>query len=195
LKLKYFEYVCYSKLCFDLLQTIITSKTRVKLLMKFFLNCRTTSYLRDLEAEFGESTNAIRLELNRMEEANLLNSHKKGNKKIFQANKNHPLFSDIHNILLKHTGIDHIIDRVISKLGGLSSAYLVGHFARGMDNPVIDIILVGNDIDLEYLFRLIEKTEKMIGRRIRYLVVEPGTENVLIKSYPEALLLWNRENN
>lgn len=176
-----------------MLQTIITSKTRIRLLMKFFLNSRTTSYLRDLEAEFGESTNAIRQELNRMEDANLLNAHKQGNKKIFQANRKHPLFSDIHNILLKHTGIDHIIDRVVTKLGGITSAYLVGHFARGLDNPVIDIILAGKDIDLEYLYRLVEKTEKMIDRRIRYLVVEPGQEKALMKSYPEALLLWERE--
>ena len=51
-----------------MLDTLITSKTRIKLLLKFFLNAQTKSYLRSLEGEFGESTNAIRLELNKFEE-------------------------------------------------------------------------------------------------------------------------------
>ena len=49
-----------------MLDTLISSQTRLKLLLKFFLNSSTSSYLRDLESEFGESTNAIRLELNRL---------------------------------------------------------------------------------------------------------------------------------
>ncbi len=176
-----------------MLQNLITSRTRIKLLMKFFLNSRTTSYLRDLESEFGESTNAIRLELNRLEQTGLLRSRKQGNKKIFQANSKHPLFGDIHNILLKHTGIDHIVDKVITNLGGLTSAFLVGHFARGQDSPVIDILLVGRDIDMGYLYKVIEKAEQYISRRIRYMIIDPADAPGLLSSYPEALLLWQEE--
>lgn len=176
-----------------MLESIISSRTRIKLLLKFFLNSTTTSYLRDLEAEFGESSNAIRMELNRLEGAGLLNARRLGNKKIFRANKHHPLFGDIHNILLKHTGIDHIISRVISRLGGMQRAYLVGHFAHGQDNPVIDLLLIGTDIDMEYLYDVIEKAEKFIKRRIRYMTVTPGEAPALLKSYPEALLLWEEE--
>ena len=49
-----------------MLDTLITSKTRIKLLMKFFMNPRTRAYLRELASEFGESTNSIRVELNRL---------------------------------------------------------------------------------------------------------------------------------
>jgi len=75
-----------------MLDTLISSQTRLKLLLKFFLNSSTSSYLRDLESEFGESTNAIRLELNRFEQAGLLSSASIGNKKMFSANTQHPLF-------------------------------------------------------------------------------------------------------
>jgi DNA-binding transcriptional regulator PaaX len=68
-----------------MIETLISSKTRVKLLLKFFLNSKNSSYLRGLEAEFGESTNAIRLELNKLEEAGLLSSELNGNKKFFKA--------------------------------------------------------------------------------------------------------------
>ena len=95
-----------------MLDTLITSKTRVKLLLKFFLNVNASSYLRALEVEFSESSNAIRLELNRFEKAGLLKSASQSNKKIFFANKEHPLYCVIHNILLKYrhrpdTGTTH----------------------------------------------------------------------------------------
>ncbi len=162
--------------------------------MKFFMNHRQTSYLRALESEFGSSSNAIRIELNRMEEAGLLQSHKEGNKKMFQANREHPLFCDIHNILLKHTGIDRLIGSVTRKLGGLQSVYLVGHFARGHDNPVIDLLIAGNDIKLDFLYEMIRKTEKHISRKVRYLLVKDYEIDQTLKCYPEALLLWKEDS-
>ena len=49
-----------------MLDALITSKTRVRLLVKFFLNPTMKSYLRELASEFEESTNSVRLELNRL---------------------------------------------------------------------------------------------------------------------------------
>ena len=96
-----------------MIETLISSKTRIKLLLKFFLNSNTKAYLRSLQSEFGESTNAIRLELNRLEGAGMLRSEMNGNKKVFQANIKHPLFDEVHNIMLKHIGLDRIIENVI----------------------------------------------------------------------------------
>jgi len=175
-----------------MLESLITSKTRIKLLLKFFLNSATTSYLRDLAAEFGESTNAIRLELNHLEGAGLLHSRTQGNKKVFQANLKHPLYSDIHRLLLKHTGIDHIVENVVNGLGGLHSAYITGSFARGHDNPVIELLLVGHDIDSLYLVQLVNKAEKIITRSIHYNIVSREETQALLRDYPEALLLWKQ---
>ena len=55
-----------------MLESLITSKTRIKLLLKFFINPSTKAYLRELVKEFDASTNSIRLELNRLEESDLL---------------------------------------------------------------------------------------------------------------------------
>lgn len=175
-----------------MLQTLITSRTRLRLLLKFFLNSSTTSWLRDLEAEFGESTNGIRLELKHLEDAGMLTSEVTGNKKIYRANTSHPLFGDIHRLLLKHTGIDQIVDRVAEKLGGLSQVWLTGAFARGLDNPVIDILLVGEEIDTDYLLHLISKVEPVINRKIRFLILsETEKENYMTKK-PQTLLIWEK---
>ncbi len=173
-----------------MLETLITSKTRVKLLMKFFLNYHTISYLRDLASEFGESTNAIRLELNKMEEAGLLLATHKGNKKLFKANAKHPLFEGIRGLLLRHTGIDHIVEKVAKTLGGLHSAYLINSFARGVDSPEITLLLIGRDMDEAYLEKVIPKAEEMIGRKIAYTIAPPEDAEGLLGHHPEALLVW-----
>jgi hypothetical protein len=162
--------------------------------MKFFLNSQTTAYLRNLETEFGESTNAIRQELNRFEKAGLLNSSVNGNKKVFQANTNHPFFLDIHKILIKQVGIDQIIEEVVIRVGKLHKAYITGDFARGKPGKVIDILLVGEEFNAAYLSSLIEKAEKIISLKIRYISVMPGHENEYINQGENTLLIWSSEN-
>jgi hypothetical protein len=148
-----------------------------------------------MEVEFRESSNAIRVELNRFTEAGLLISEISGNKKIFKANITHPLFRDIHNLLMKHVGFDQIIDNVIERLGGLKSAYIVGSFAKGMDSKTIELILIGNGINKPYLFRSIEKAEKIAKRKISYIILKSEEEEEYMKDHPEALLLWMGNNN
>jgi len=176
-----------------MLSSLITSQTRVKLLKKFFLNSSTRAHLRGLEAEFGESSNAIRIELNRFEKAGLLNSLREGNKKIFQANRKHPLYKDIHSIILKETGIDRVIDKVIHRLGDLACVYLIGDFARGKDSQVIELIIVGSAIDREYLARKVSQAEEMVSRKVSYVVLNPDeAANYLLEYQPPDLLpLWN----
>jgi DNA-binding transcriptional ArsR family regulator len=176
-----------------MLDSLVTSQTRIKLLKKFFLNSSTRAHLRGLETEFGESSNAIRIELNRFEDAGLLHSLRDGNKKIYQANSKHPLYKDIHSIILKETGIDRVVEKVIHRIGNLLCVYLTGDFARGKDSPVIELILVGADIDREYLARKVVQAEGLVGRKVSYIVLEPEeADDHLAKMNPMDLLpLWN----
>lgn len=180
-----------------MISTLITSQTRIKLLMKFFLNSSTKAHLRGLESEFGESCNSIRIELNRFEEAGLLNSLRDGNKKVYQANCKHPLYNDIHNIILKETGIDQVIEKVINRIGHLICVYLTGDFAHGKDSRVIDLILVGTDIDLEYLARKVMQAEDIVGRKVSYTVLGPDeADQHIVNLKPSELLpLWNSEES
>lgn len=174
-----------------MIETLISSKTRIKLLLKFFLNSSNTSYLRGLESEFGESSNAIRLELNRLEKAGMLSSFAKGNKKYFQANIQHPLYREVHNILLKYIGFDKIIENVVERLGEVEKVYVSGAFAKGLDSQIIDLILIGN-INKPYLIELIDKVENLIKRKVRYVVFASDEENIIQWQNLdfEPLLLW-----
>jgi hypothetical protein len=176
-----------------LIDTLITSKTRVKLLLKFFLNSRSKSYLRNLETEFGESTNAIRVELNRFEEAGLLQARMEGNRKYFSANTMHPLFPEINSILKKYIGIDQIIENILRELGGLKKAYLTGDLAKGLDCKTVELLLVCNGINQEYLGYLSARAEAMISRKIRYHLIASSEEARQLAENPEALLVWQEK--
>lgn len=162
--------------------------------MKFFLNGKTTAYLRGLENEFGESTNAIRLELNRFESAGLLTTHTSGNKKIYQANTGHSIFPDIQNILKKYIGIDQIIEKVISRLGDIKKVYITGDFANGKDSSVIDLIIIARNLNRSYLSELIEKTEKLISRKISYIVLnEVELTEYKLKNKSNRLVIYAKD--
>lgn len=175
-----------------MIDTLITSRTRIKLLIRLFLNSSSKAYLKGLAAEFGESSNAVRLELNRFEQAGLLNSSQDGIKKMYQANTGHPLYDDIRNLLLKHLGFDQIIEKVVEKLGDLRRAFITGDYARGLDTGTINLLLVGRAIDMDYLNKLVQKAEKVINRTISCEVCGKEDEEQKIKAYGEeaCLLLW-----
>ncbi len=178
-----------------MIDALITSKTRIKLLTRLFLNSSSSAYLRGLESEFGESSNAIRLELNRFEQAGLLTSGKEGMKKVFRANTKHPFYNDIHNILLKHLGLDHIIQKVINGLGDIRRIYLTGDYANGIESGDIELIFTGNKVDTNYLSRLISKAEKLINRKISYRASSLEATEAYLKGKvdTEYLLLWQSE--
>lgn len=179
-----------------MLDSLITSKTRIKLLTRLFLNSNTYGHLRGLQAEFGESSNAIRLELNRFEQAGLLTSHTESNRKVYAANTSHPLFPEINSLLRKNLGFDQLIEQVIERLGRVEVVYLTGDFARGIESSIIEMLIVGEQIDTLYLDKLIAKSQKLITRTIRYTLTNAGNFMALSEKFnkDELLLLWTRNN-
>jgi hypothetical protein len=177
-----------------MLETLISSKTRIKLLIKFFLNSNNTAYLRNLEEEFGESTNGIRLELNKFEKAGFLTSIFEGNKKIFTANTKHPLFADINRIVMKMMGVEYVVDYILERVGNLEEVYLVGKLAKGQDAEVINIVLVGDNLDKVFLIEQIEKAEKKINKKIQYTIYSSQEFNVdkIKEGRVNPLLLWTK---
>lgn len=175
----------------NLLSGIISSKTRVKLLMRFFLNPQTRSYLRELAKELGVSTNAVREELNQLTQTQLLKAEKDGRSIFYSANPEHALFPELRSMVQKVMGIDQVIDGIVQRLGNLNKAYLIGDYAEGKDSGIIDILLVGK-IDDYHLNDLTRKTERYINRKIRALAVTPEEcDSLLLRLQGgPVLLIW-----
>ncbi len=174
-----------------MLDTLISSKTRIKLLLKFFINRQSKAYLRQLESEFGESSNAIRIELNKFEAAGMLSSEPEGNKKLYRVNEKHPLYPELRKIVMKYVGLDRIVEDVARQLGDLKRVYLMGDYARGRDSGIIDLAVIGR-VDEAYLLKLVRKAETLIGRKVRYLLFDDQKGFESLGAAP-VLLLWDEK--
>ena len=164
-----------------MLESIITSKTRLRILIKFFISITNKGYLNGLANEFGESTNSVRKELNSLSSAGYLNRYNHNNKVIYKANIHHPLFNTLQKIVHKHLGIEELLEAIYNKIGDVKKIALLGDYAKGVDKGLIEGQIVGENIDLDYLYQIVPKIEKKINRKINIVVSkEVLSQNSLI---------------
>ena len=175
----------------NLFAGLIASKTRIKLLIRFFFNPETKSYLRELAKEFNVSTNSVREELNQLTKTKLLKSEKNGRQVYYSADTGHPLFPELKSMVSKVMGIDQVIDGIVNRLGDIEEAYLIDDYAEGKDTGIIDLLLVG-DVDQYHLNDLSRKTERYIKRKIRSLVLSRDEYKNLLPELRKRprVLIW-----
>lgn len=170
-----------------MLDSLITSKTRLKLLIKFFVSSTNKGYLRGIAEEFNESTNSIRKELNQLSVAGYLIKSQENNKIYYRANVGHPLFQSLQNLVRTFLGIDQAIDHVLERTGDVDQVSLLGDYANGVDSGVIEILITGKVIDSAYLLQVSGKTEKLLGKRIKIYLERPKEVN-------GQIILYQKEN-
>lgn len=151
-----------------MLESLITSKTRIRILVKLFLNANTSGYLRGLAVEFNESTNSVRKELNQLSSAGYLDKDKDRNKVTYKANTQHPLFGPLQNMVRKYVGLDTIIDTVLSRMGDVSRLVVIGDYAEGLDSGLIDVVVEGKDLNTIYIKQMAKKIESEINRKVNF---------------------------
>lgn len=149
-----------------MLDALITSKTRLKLLIKFFVSASNTGYLRGIAEEFDESTNSIRKELNQLTEAGFLEKKQDQKKVMYRANIAHPLFSPVQKLIRSSLGIDKVVEQVLERAGDVDQVILVGPYAKGLESNKVDIVVQGEGLDKEYLMQLAEKTSNLINKEV-----------------------------
>lgn len=151
-----------------MLGELITSKTRLRLLIKFFISQANRGYLNGLATEMGESTNAIRKELNHLQGAGYLKKVKVDNKVEYKANTRHPLFDVLQKVVLKHLGMEDVVETVLERMGAVDKIILVGDYAKGNDSGLIEVFLIGLNLNMDYITQLEEKIEKLIRRKVSF---------------------------
>ena len=125
-----------------MLNKLITSKTRLRLLIKFFISQANRGYLNGLATEFKESTNSIRKELNHLSDAGYLEKYRDNNKIGYKANVNHPMFEILQKVVFKHLGLEDIVDHVLAQIGDVMEIHLISDYAKGLDTGLIEVLLI-----------------------------------------------------
>ena len=166
-----------------MLGELITSKTRLRLLIKFFVSQANRGYLNGLATEMGESTNGIRKELNHLQGAGYLKKVKINNKVEYKANTDHPLFDVLRKVVLKHLGLEDLVETVLARMGDVDQIILVGDYARGNDTGNIEVFLIGKGLNMDYITQLENKIEDLIGRKVSFYLASkfsPDREHIVL---------------
>jgi len=151
-----------------MLGKLITSKTRLRLLIKFFISQANRGYLNGLANEMGESTNSIRKELNHLYGAGYLKKVKVDNKVEYKADTDHPLFEVLRKVVFKHLGLEDVVETVLERMGNVDQIILIGDYAKGNDSGLIEVFLIGQDLNMEYIANIENKIENLIGRKVSF---------------------------
>ena len=160
-----------------MLNKLITSKTRLRLLIKFFINQANRGYLNGLASEFNESTNSIRKELNHLSDAGYLEKYKDNNKVAYKANIKHPMFEILQKVVFKHLGLEDIVEHVLAQMGEVKEIHLIGDYARGLDTGFIEVLLIGDQLNAKYILQLEQKIEKLIERKVQFIISNRKASN------------------
>ena len=155
-----------------MLEALIPSNTRVKLLTLFLLNPEREYYIREIVRMCGENYNAVRRELANLESFGLINGQKKGNQQYYAVNRDFFIYDELQKIVLKTEGIAKIIKEDLARVSNIECMFIYGSFAQGTAGAKsdIDLFIVG-DVDENSLIPLVHTSERAINREINYTLM------------------------
>ena len=105
------------------------------------------------------------------------NKIKIDNKVEYKANINHPLFDILRKVVLKHLGLEDMVETVLNRMGNVNQIILVGDYAKGIDSGKIEVFLIGDSLDMEYIAQLEDKIEKLISRKVSFYLANKFLSN------------------
>ncbi len=154
-----------------MLEHLITSKAKRKLLVVFLTSPANRFYVRELARKTGEQVNAVRQALSKLEKAGLVQSERQGNLLYYKADKECPIYGEMKGIVLKTEGAAGILKKEFEKRKGIRFSFIYGSVARGEEGAKsdIDVFIIGKERP-EDLVRPIRKAEGRLGREINYVI-------------------------
>jgi len=188
-----------------MLEDIIVSKVRVKLLRIFFSNPNELYHVRGLVRLIEEEINAVRRELLNLENSGVLKKESRGNRLYYWLNPGYQLYNELFAIIAKETGLGEQIIKNKNRIGKITYCVFSGKFIKKSQrkSDEVDVLIVG-DVVMAELSGLIKTEEEKIGREINYTIMtdeeydfrkkrrDPFLLGILSKS--RVMILGNEEN-
>jgi predicted nucleotidyltransferase len=148
------------------LQEILSSRIRSEIFRLLFGLSERQLHIREMERRTGLSVATVRQELQKLLRLQLVEAERSGNRLYYRANKGHPLYTDIRNIVLKTSGMVDILREVLDK-EGVKIAYVFGSMASNQEGATSDVdLMVIGDVGLRTLSGWLSGVSEQIGREI-----------------------------
>ena len=155
-----------------MLETLLGSKLRAKVLGWLFTHPDERYFVRQLTALVKEDSTNVSRELARLEKTGILVSNKEGKQKYYQANRQSSIFYELHGLILKTVGVADIIKKALEpRIADIKLAFIFGSVAKRAENRFsdIDLLIVGN-ITFGEVVDLISNAEETLNRELNPVV-------------------------
>lgn len=156
-----------------MLEDLIISRVRVKVLTLFLSHPGMIFHVRDIVRKLNEEINAVRRELSHMEKAGLVSKEQRANRLLYTMRKDYPLYYELLELIGKTSGLGFDIVKQKAKLGKIKFAFISGRYLRGLPKKSgtdVDLLFVGTVV-LPELSQLIKAEEVRRGRELNYTVM------------------------
>lgn len=150
----------------NILNELCGSRCRAELLRLLFAGSGARLHLRELARRAGLAAATVRQEIRKLVLLNLVCEEKDGNRSYYQANRDHPLFPDLRNLVAKSSGLADVLREALAG-DGIEVAFVFGSLARGEETGASDIdLLVVGSIGLRELSRRLSGVANRLSREI-----------------------------
>jgi len=151
----------------NILAELLSSKIRAEIFRIFFGVRDDELHMREIERRSGFTTGTVQQELKKLHRLGLIKKRRDGNRLYYQANKEHPLYSDIRNIILKTIGLVDIIQDKLKQARDIKIAFVFGSIARHDEKAQsdVDLMIIGK-LGLRKVIALLSGISEKIGREI-----------------------------
>lgn len=151
----------------NMLAELLSSKIRAEIFRIFFGVRDDELHMREIERRSGFTTGTVQQGLKKLHRLELIKKRRDGNRLYYQANKEHPLYSDIRNIVLKTIGLVDIIQDKLKETRDIKIAFVFGSIARHDEKAQsdVDVMIIGK-IGLRKVTTLLSGISEKIGREV-----------------------------
>lgn len=154
-----------------LLETIFP-QVRAEVLRLLFAAPDRELHLRELTRQSGLTLGTLQTEVKKLCGADLLLSRRDGNRRYFRANAEHPLFSDLRQLVLKTAGLHDVLAEALQDVSGVELAFVFGSLAAGTGKAKSDVdLLIIGEVGLRTLASRLRAAAERLGREINPVTI------------------------
>lgn len=153
------------------LAKMLSSNVRAEIFRLLFGIGPRELHLREIERQSGYAMPSLRQEFKKLLSLDIVKARRDGNRLYYSANVEHPLFTNLQNMVLKTVGLGDILkDVLVDKR--IKAAFVYGSIAKGEAGAGsdIDLMVVGN-LGLRAVSEMLDNVHERIGREINPYVI------------------------
>ncbi|HYU34016.1 MAG TPA: nucleotidyltransferase domain-containing protein [Thermoanaerobaculia bacterium] len=117
----------------------------------------------------GSGTGAAHRQLVRLAESGLVTVTQVGNQKYYQANRESPVFTELHGLVVKTIGLVGPLEEALARFRDrIEAAFVYGSIAKGTDTAQsdIDLMVISDDLAYADLYSALQEAEATLRRPV-----------------------------